>query len=114
MLFEKGNKAAAKPSKKAVAALIRARLAKDGDSLSGAQFTTLVSKFNTLTTKRRRLKKPEPMDSYLGVKKSNFRFGDLTGEEAVEAHKYVLQREAEELEARRKEWRAKQPNGNTA
>jgi hypothetical protein len=54
--FEKGNQAAAtaKASKKAMAAMIRKRVEKEGDSLSTAEFTNLVNNFNDLVAKRKR------------------------------------------------------------
>jgi hypothetical protein len=104
--FAKGNQAAAKPSKKAVAASIRRRLERDGDSLSAAQFTALTNQFARLTAKRRRPRK-DP-----GAEKVNMCFADrLTGEEA-EIHKAVLQIEAEQRETRRKEREASQKEGN--
>lgn len=116
--FAKGNKVAAKPSKKAVAALIRARLEKDSDNLSPAQFTALVNRFGMLTGRRpRRSKKPEEgKEAMRHERRTDTKsFADrLTGEEA-ETHRMILEIEAEELETRRKKSEAKQQerNGNT-
>jgi hypothetical protein len=116
MLFEKGNNAAAKPSKKVVAALIRQRMEKNRETLSNAEFTTLSKQYTALTAKRRRPHRKEPEAEKLSqVEKLSRSFADmLTGDDA-EMHKAVLRIEAERLETRRKEWRAKQkePIGNT-
>jgi len=92
MRFQKGNKAAAKPSKKAVAALIRARLEKDGDNLSCAEFTTLVSRFDTLTAKSPRRHREESQAKKLSA---NDFYPWLTPEQN-EIHRAVMQIEAEE------------------
>jgi poly-beta-hydroxyalkanoate depolymerase len=99
MLFEKGNKAAAvKRSKKAVAQIIRKKLEDEKDSLSAAQFTTLVSKYNTLVTKRTRR-----------YHKHKRRFPWLSKEEQ-ETMLIVLQIEAER-ETGRLEGKSQEPNG---
>jgi hypothetical protein len=91
MIFEKGNQAAARPNKKAVAEMILQKLEKDRDSLSDAQFTTLVTKFNTLTAKRRRRSRKEP-ESETVIENWADR---LTPEEA-DIHRAVLEIEAEQ------------------
>ena len=94
MRFTKGNKAAAKPSNKAVAAMIRRRLERDADTLTGAQFTALVNRFGTLTAKRPRRHPKEPE-----AKKVSGSSPEWLNE--------VLQIEAEQRETARKQREAK-------
>jgi hypothetical protein len=92
MRFAKGNQAAANPSKKAVAALIKKRLETDGANMSSKEFTELTSQYATLTKprQRRRSRKKNKTKKASGI-------DALTRE--------VMRIEAEELEARQKKWR---------
>lgn len=85
--FVKGNKASSRSSKAAIAEMIRKRLEKNGDSMSDPKFAELVTKFSTLT-KRRRPRRKEPRAGCSAADR-------LTGKDA-EIHKAVLQIEAEQ------------------
>jgi hypothetical protein len=100
--FARGNKAAAKPSKKAVASMILNKLETEADSLSPAQFTQLVSRYSTLTTRRRRHRKKAEAE-----KVSHSALDSLPPEEQ-EMFREVYRIEAERLEAGRKKWREEQ------
>ena len=90
MSFKKGNQSAAIRRKESVAKMIAQRIEKDGDNLSGSQFTSLVTRFDKLTTKkRRRTKEPEAKK----VRANDYPW--LTPEQN-EIHRAVMQIEAEE------------------
>jgi hypothetical protein len=91
MLFAKGNKAAAKSSRKAIAATIAQRLKTGGDSLSDAQFTTLAVKASNLLVKRRRPRRKDPEAKKVSANDYQW----LTPEQN-EIHRAVMQIEAEE------------------
>jgi hypothetical protein len=99
--FVKGNKAAGRPSKKAVAAAIRHRLETDADNLTSSQFTALTNRFAALTRpRRRRRKEPES--------KKVLCYADTLTGEAKEIHETVMRIEAEQRETRRREREAEQ------
>jgi hypothetical protein len=102
--FKKGNQAAAKLSKKAVAAMIAARLEKEKDSLTPAQFTSLVNRYGSLTKKRRRRSRRMPENEKVRGRSD----ADRLAGAAAETHRTVLQIEAERLEAGRKKWHEEQ------
>jgi hypothetical protein len=92
MRFEKGNKAATKRSKNAVAEIIRQRLETDGEHLTDSQFTTLVTRYNTLSTRKQRRFRKQQTEAK-EVSANDYQW--LTPEQN-EIHRAVMQIEAEE------------------
>ena len=72
MKFRKGNKAAANPSRKAVAELIRKRLEKEGESLPITLVASLAATYARLTAKRHRKVKPKAKTSKADPKAEPF------------------------------------------
>jgi hypothetical protein len=104
MIFERGNRAAAKRNKKAVAKIIYQRIQNEGADLPITQLTALTKELNKVTAqprRRRHGKQPKAEAEKLEFRGS---CADRLPEEEKVILREILQIEAEQLEARRKKW----------